>query len=558
MAKQWPESPSLSEQLTGAMEDLPDAIVSAEYLGYTVRELVKWAESQYFRYKDLLPALHRPTDSNWCTLLPWHYDMLVSAREAKLRGIRVKQFTLLPLASLSSPPHITIDTRVLHQMLKKVNFPDVPTEENAFREQKDIWWPKIFKMDGLLKGGAKDNYIFENILKTDGVSTSFIFTRKEARHNDVADPQAIGAATALGLPVPTGKEWATPLVDWPELADVDPDLVVGADPGRRDMVTVNRPDHDKHGHPLPDIGYRGRARRRKRKNRGRGSRKRRKDRGQHGNRHKKRRHKGKGKGKRKRRHGGSRKRKRHSYEEVSFSVSMNEWRINTGSKVAEEKRKAWMKKDKGQLGNEKPLWDVLTTMPSAKVATVEDMQTHCDNLLTYLPRILNHNMKRRVRRLAFHGHIRRTAALDDLCHRMTGGKGMDAVVVFGACRCSSGFGYFPGPIMQLRQRLELHTRVVILHEHYTSQRCSKCAFAAARAGTPHSLKLLPGRAREPGKRANTLKKKDIHGVRWCSQCKTTWNRDVNSARSMRQVFLWMLNYHLMRPEPFRHVGALSR
>jgi hypothetical protein len=56
-------------------------------------------------------------------------------------------------------------------------------------------------------------------------------------------------------------------------------------------------------------------------------------------------------------------------------------------------------------------------------------------------------MKRRVRRLAFHGHIRRTAALDDLCHRMTGGKGMEAVVVFGACRCSSGFGYFPGPIM---------------------------------------------------------------------------------------------------------------
>ena len=111
--------------------------------------------------------------------------------------------------------------------------------------------------------------------------------------------------------------------------------------------------------------------------------------------------------------------------------------------------------------------------------------------------------------------------------------------------------------MQLRQRLELHTRVVILHEHYTSQRCSKCAFAAAKEGTPHSLKLLPGRAKVPGKRANTLKKKEIHGVRWCSQCKTTWNRDVNSARSMRQVFLWMLNNHLERPEPFRHVGALS-
>ena len=113
--------------------------------------------------------------------------------------------------------------------------------------------------------------------------------------------------------------------------------------------------------------------------------------------------------------------------------------------------------------------------------------------------------------------------------------------------------------MQLRQQLELHTRVVILHEHYTSQRCSKCAFAAAEEGTPHSVKLLPGRARDvPGKQVGKFKKRDIHGVRWCSQCETTWNRDVNSARSMRQVFLWMLTHDLVRPEPFRHEGALSR
>jgi hypothetical protein len=479
--------------------------------------------------------------------------MLVNAREAHNRNVRVKQFTLLPLASLSSPPHITIDTHVLHQMLKKVNFPGVPTEESVFRTQRDTWWRETFKMDGLLKGGAKDNYNFEHIAKTDGVSMSFIYTRKEPRHKHVADPEAIGAATALGRPVPAGKEWATALADWPELADVDSHLVVGVDPGRRDMVTVNRPDRDKYGKPLPDIGYRGRARRRKEKNRGRGSRKRRKDRGHRGNRKKK----SRGKGKRRHRHGGKRKRKRHSHGEVSFSVSMNEWRNNTGSKVAEAKRVAWLKKDRGQLRNERSLWDVHTNMPSAKVATLEDMQSHCDYLFKCLPRILDHNMKRRVRRLAFHGHIQRTAALDDLCHRMTGGKGMEAVVVFGACRCSSGFGYFPGPIMQLRQRLQFHTRVIILHEHCTSQRCSKCAFAAAEANIPHSLKLLPGRAQVPGKRANTFKQREIHGVRWCSLCETTWNRDVNSARSMRQVFLWMLNNNLVRPEPFRHEGALS-
>ena len=98
-------------------------------------------------------------------------------------------------------------------MLKTQKFTDVPTEEKAFRDDKDIWWRTIFDIDGLLKGGAKHKYLFENIVKTDGVSMSCIFTRIEPRHNHVADPEAIGAATALGLPVPTGKEWAPPLSD---------------------------------------------------------------------------------------------------------------------------------------------------------------------------------------------------------------------------------------------------------------------------------------------------------------------------------------------------------
>ena len=92
--------------------------------------------------------------------------------------------------------------------------------------------------------------------------------------------------------------------------------------------------------------------------------------------------------------------------------------------------------------------------------------------------------------------------------------------------------------MQLRQRLEFHTRVVILHEHYTSQRCSKCAFAAAETGTPHSLKLLPGRARVPDALPPvTLKHRRIHGVRWCSQCEMTWDGDMSSVRSMHQEFM---------------------
>ena len=82
-----------------------------------------------------------------------------------------------------------------------------------------------------------------------------------------------------------------------------------------------------------------------------------------------------------------------------------------------------------------------------------------------------------MRRLRFRSYCQRMAALDSLCRQLCNGQGMHAVVVLGACECSSGFGYFPAPLKELRRRLELHTRVVVIDEHYTSQRCSDCAFA---------------------------------------------------------------------------------
>lgn len=71
-----------------------------------------------------------------------------------------------------------------------------------------------------------------------------------------------------------------------------------------------------------------------------------------------------------------------------------------------------------------------------------------------------------------------------LCHRLPEGMSVEAkrnaVIVLGAAQCSSGFGYFPGPMKKLRRYLEEEYpgRVVVLDEHYTSKRCSKCAFSS--------------------------------------------------------------------------------
>ena len=93
-------------------------------------------------------------------------------------------------------------------------------------------------------------------------------------------------------------------------------------------------------------------------------------------------------------------------------------------------------------------------------------------------------------------------------------------------------------------------RVVVIDEHYTSQRCSDCAFAEE----PSHHRLDAGRC---GDTHESGASGEIHGVRWCPECRKLWNRDVNAARNMRQVFLHMLAHGLSRPEGFRHPGALG-
>ena len=41
------------------------------------------------------------------------------------------------------------------------------------------------------------------------------------------------------------------------------------------------------------------------------------------------------------------------------------------------------------------------------------------------------------------------------------------------------------------------------------------------------------------------------------ECETVWNRDVNAARNIRQVFLHMIQHGNHRPEGFKHEGALD-
>jgi len=509
----------LKQAFVQTLKDCDEMAAGADLLA---EGLVGYVEQHRTTYAAVLPVADFCKSSNWFKLLPWHYAMMADAAAfaGPEDGARAaKQFSMLPICSLQAK-FITIDTDALHGLLRCVGGDEVPSDKSEFRVRADEWWSGTFHVDRLLRTNMP-TFTFNRMLKTDGVAANFVFQRPK-QPGDVGwiNPEDAEAGAALGMRRKK-TEWTTPFAQWPDAADVDDNLVTGVDPGRRDLVTAVRPlDPEEKEYSAP-------SRRRRRHNR-------------RARKHKTRRN---------HMHGGRRKRKRHRKGEKAFSVSMRQWRADSGSKQAQQRRERWLKRDRRDEATS--LYAILQATPSPKVATVEAMQQHIEYILGSLDRVLGHNVDRqRVRRSRFQAYIQRTAALDALCHRLSGGRGKEAVVVLGAAQCSSGFGYFPGPVKELRRRLEQHTRVVVLDEHYTSQRCSKCAFTEKYEESRD--KLEPGRSRVDGRR-------QLHGVRWCphQDCRTTWNRDVNAARNMRQVFLHMLRHGHRRPAAFRHGGALD-
>ena len=336
----------------------------------------------------------------------------------------------------------------------------------------------------------------------------------------------------------------TPLDQLSKYADVDPKKVIAVDPGRRDFVTAVGSDSNANG-PL-DISKVAPSRRRHSHNRTTpAERQKKKERKEKKKKKKKKRHK----------HGGKkRQRAKHMNGEFAFSVSNAEWNDMSGSTRAWNRRVEWLARDTGEDGQSTSLGKVMNAIPSAKVLTVAELELHISAMLRALGRILSHNVdKKKVRRCRFQSYMQRQAALDTLCHRLTNGQGKAAVVVFGAAQCFSGWGYSPSPIKDLKKRLRSHTRLVVLDEHFTSQRCSTCAFREPAAGE------VDYRNRKDAFLEPDPKNPNIFGVRWCphQSCKKYWNRDINAARNIRGIFLEMIRNGQRRPIPFQHPGALS-
>lgn len=242
---------------------------------------------------------------------------------------------------------------------------------------------------------------------------------------------------------------------------------------------------------------------------------------------------------------------RHNVPEYNFGVAGVRWYAETGSARAAARSRA--RQARFKLLDGSSMRRVLLKTPTAKVASVQAFRQHWAHVVKYKKQVFDLSLLRAQKRSRFGQFMRRQSAMDELCKRVTMNVDPAKVLVFyGAAKCSHGFGSLPSPVVRFRHHLEKYATVIVIDEHYTSQRCSLCVFKPewiTKSPSNHP-RLRPGIDRQGDKG------KSVHGVRWCSICKTTLPRDINSARLIRMVGMWICRYR-SRPLPFHHAGALG-
>ncbi|KAI3660383.1 hypothetical protein MP638_005397 [Amoeboaphelidium occidentale] len=220
-----------------------------------------------------------------------------------------------------------------------------------------------------------------------------------------------------------------------------------------------------------------------------------------------------------------------------FQVTGKEWRQMAGITAAKKKRENWLKK-------RNDIVNANSNVPTSKVSHVSDLHNHFFYLFAHLNLWLDFYGSRQWRQLRKRSSIKRQQALDLIVNRIIGKterkcylghKGANAkhsrsynnvFVAFGGGQFSStSRGHHPIPrrslINALKQR-KIPMRLV--DEFRTSMLCCKC--------------------KEP------LPKRGMWHVKRYDNCNIVWNRDVNAAVNIREVFISVNACKGVRPEKF--------
>lgn len=219
--------------------------------------------------------------------------------------------------------------------------------------------------------------------------------------------------------------------------------------------------------------------------------------------------------------------------ETVIRLSNKEYQTRSGNRGRTMQRNAWRR------GCD--VADIEADTPPRKVVALEEYDAFVAYHFAHVRTLLDFYGSRRWRRLRFDAYCGtkriREVLCDELIERCGVGSPDGLIAVFGAAKFDHASAGHAASTRGNWVRKGLRQRGAYvpadLNEYKTSQRCSKCM-------------------------GELDKKSKVHWqVKTCKQvdCLTTWNRDVNAARSFRKIWLWCVRNGGERPEPFEFPSA---
>jgi hypothetical protein len=228
------------------------------------------------------------------------------------------------------------------------------------------------------------------------------------------------------------------------------------------------------------------------------------------------------------------------YETKTFSGA--QWLNDSGANKAQINRKKWA----ADIEHHVPGYSAwLSGMPSTKVVASTDMLAHVRHLCRadMYQALMQVNGARKVRQQKRRNYIKRQSALAEVTKLIVDNDEAPhkkVVVVFGAAQFQC-----VGPVSKLRKALAQHEkvdRVVHFDEFRTSMLASCCAHKTCTEHEAHEVPTLQElemkgvRGVEKQKDGSEKSVNELYSVRICQNCRTIWNRDVNAAINMLELF----------------------
>jgi hypothetical protein len=222
------------------------------------------------------------------------------------------------------------------------------------------------------------------------------------------------------------------------------------------------------------------------------------------------------------------------------TCSAAQWLNDSGANKAQKNRKKWA----ADVERSVPGYSAwLSGMPSTKVVSSAEMLAHIRHLChaDMYQALMRAHGARKIRQQKRRNYIKRQSALAEVTKLIVDSdeaSDKKVVVVFGAAQFQC-----VGPVSKLRKALAKHEKVdTVIHfdEFRTSMLASCCAHKICDGNQPvltlKELEMKGVRGVEKRKDGSKKSVNELYSVRICKNCRTIWNRDVNAAINMLELF----------------------